>query len=421
MESALIRRRHIIYVAGHDPQGTEGYYGLFQAGCKRFRNAWPIEAQIGPLMIDSTDLAHWDIALSGPNWQVSTRYDFLRQDAAIRSIMAQPLPWLLGRALRWAADELASGTLFRIFGASVRFALVLVYFQVLTLVWIGLAGAAGWLATLAITQVFDWHLGIGLVIGIANAAAVLAGLRPLAERAFVVLVIGHWPYTRELVRGDKSPFDRPIDAGAHHLVAVTRANASDEIVVIGHSAGGMTALLMVARALELDPDLGRRGARVVLMTLGSITPAAALHPAATKLRDAVRRLAVEPFLIWVDCQSRRDILNFWDFDPIEDVGVKVGNERRNPVVWQVRFRDMVTPEFYRRLRWRFFRLHFQFIMAGDLRAPYDYFMLVGSPVPVVDWGKRSREMFDCFAPDGSYRADTTCDPPSNAARTAQAV
>src|SRR5262245_44322458 len=126
MEPALIRRRHIIYVSGHDPQGTEGYYGLFQVGCKRFRNAWPIAAQIGSLMIDSSDLPHWDIALSGSNWQVSTRYDFLRQEAAIRSIMAQPLPLLLGRALRWAADELASGTLFRTFGASVRFGLVLV-------------------------------------------------------------------------------------------------------------------------------------------------------------------------------------------------------------------------------------------------------------------------------------------------------
>ena len=48
---------------------------------------------------------------------------------------------------------------------------------------------------------------------------------------------------------------------------------------------------------------------------------------------------------------------------------------------------MLSGEFYRRIRFHFFRLHFQFIMANDQRAPYDYFMLVGGPVPVVTWAR----------------------------------
>src|SRR6266496_3888625 len=110
----MIRRRHIIFVSGHDPQGTEGYYRLVQAAARRFQTVWPITAQVGPLTIDSDDFAHWDLQLAGPNWQVATRYDFLRQDAAIREIMTQPLSRLLARALRWAADELVSGTMFRV-------------------------------------------------------------------------------------------------------------------------------------------------------------------------------------------------------------------------------------------------------------------------------------------------------------------
>ncbi len=37
---------------------------------------------------------------------------------------------------------------------------------------------------------------------------------------------------------------------------------------------------------------------------------------------------------------------------------------------------MLTDEFVNRNRLDFFRLHYQFIMANDKRAPYDYFMLV---------------------------------------------
>src|SRR5262249_18697856 len=149
-----------------------------------------------------------------------------------------------------------------------------------------------------------------------------------------------------------------------------------EIVIVGHSAGGVTSVAIAAHALALDPDLGRRGPAVVLMTVGSLMPAFAMHPAAERLRTAVRRLAVEPHLHWIDCQARKDAMNFFNFDPVAGVGVEAGPDRRNPIVWPVRMRDMIDPVFYDRLRWNFFRIHYQFIMANDRRAPYDYFMVV---------------------------------------------
>jgi hypothetical protein len=48
------------------------------------------------------------------------------------------------------------------------------------------------------------------------------------------------------------------------------------------------------------------------------------------------------------------------------------------------------------MRFNFFRLHFQFIMANDRRAPYDYFMLVGGPVPVATWAADPFGVFTAF-------------------------
>jgi hypothetical protein len=90
---------------------------------------------------------------------------------------------------------------------------------------------------------------------------------------------------------------------------------------------------------------------------------------------------------WIDVQSRKDALNFCDFDPVEGVGIRAGDERCNPLVWKVRFRDMVSPAFYKRMRRNFVRLHYQFIMANDQRAPYDYFMLVCGPLPIAAWAR----------------------------------
>ena len=187
--------------------------------------------------------------------------------------------------------------------------------------------------------------------------------------------------------------------GARRVLAVAQSNEADELAVVGHSNGGVIASAIMARALELDPDLGQRGPRLVLLTLGSLMPAVALHPAARRMRNIVRRLAIAPTLAWVDCQSRKDVMCFANFDPVEGIGVHVGAQRCNPRLWRVSFKEMISPEDYGRFRWNHFRVHFQYIMAGDRPAPYDYILLVGGPMAIAEWPKRHRELMVAFIQD----------------------
>jgi hypothetical protein len=122
------------------------------------------------------------------------------------------------------------------------------------------------------------------------------------------------------------------------------------------------------------------------------------------------RLAVEPSITWIDSQSRKDVLNFFEFDPVEGLGIHVGAKRCNPLIWRVRFRDMLSPEFYKRIRFNFFRLHYQFIMANDQRAPYDYFMLVCGPVPVATWAKDPQAALAAFDADARLAGERAATP-----------
>jgi hypothetical protein len=399
-QAALIRRRHVIYVEGYDPQGAEGYYRLFERSWRRFLLIWPLKTRLGALQIESQDFAHWEIEAAAPNWHVSIRYEFLRQEHFIRANMAEPLRRQIPRALAWAFDYLFSGALPRVLRARWEFAAVLVYFQLMLIAWIALAIGGGWLIALAAVREFGLPTLAAVVIGVLAAFAIFFALRPVADRWFIVQINNHWPYLCEFARGAASCFDAPIEAGAQRLRAAMYANAADEVVVVGHSGGGAIAPAVVTRALDLDPEIGRRGPRLVLLTLGSIAPGAALHPRAAPLRAVFARLAAEPSVTWVDAQSRKDVLNFWDFDPIAGVGIRVEGEHRNPIVWSVRYRDMLSVEFYgTRLRYNFFRRHYQLIMANDRRAPYDYFMLICGPIPVVTWAKRADPLFRTFGPD----------------------
>src|SRR5262249_17529328 len=197
-----------------------------------------------------------------------------------------------------------------------------------------------------------------------------------------------WVVLRSFGRGRTTWIDQVVDAAARRLLAIAQLHDADELVVVGHSAGAVIASAVMARALEFDPDLGRTGPRLVLLTLGSVTPAVALHPAAREMREIIRRLAVDPTIAWIDCQSRKDVMAFLNFDPVEGVGVHVGTLRCNPLTWRVRFKDMLSPEDYRRLRWKFFRVHFQYIMASDRPSSYDYILLIGGPLVIAEWAKQ---------------------------------
>ena len=299
-------------------------------------------------------------------------------------------------------DDLATGTTFRVFRTNWQFGMHHLVLQLLLLAWIAASIAAGTLAWYIARHQLGLATPIGLGISVAIAFAIFIALRPLADRWLVIRVNNHWPYLREFGRGQASCFDRPIEIGAARLRDLVNANDADEVVIIGHSGGAPLAQCMLARALELDQDLGLRGPRIVLLTIGSITPAIAFHPRALKMREIIRRLAVEPSITWIECQARKDALNFWGFDPVSGVGIQLGPERCNPLMWQLRFREMLSPEFYRKLRWKIFRLHFQYIMANHMRAPYDYFMLTGGPVSIVEWAKRPWDTVAEFSPDGKY-------------------
>jgi pimeloyl-ACP methyl ester carboxylesterase len=398
----VISRRRVVYVPGYDPQGQHGYYRLFHDQLKRACALWHTDFELGPLSFESADIASWTLATAGQNWKVLTQYDFVRIEDIVDVNIAEPIIPQIFRAIRWMLDDLVTGTTFRTFRANWQFGTHLVLIQVLLLAWIGMSLASAALAWATARQEFGLPISISLSLSVAAFVSIFVALRPLAERWLVIRINNYWPYLRKFGRGEPSCFDRTIEIGAARLKELVHANDADEVVMIGHSGGAPLVLCMVARALELDPDLGRRGPRVVALTIGSIASAVALHPRALKMRKVIRRLAIEPSIDWVDCQSRKDAMNLWGVDPVAGVGIQLGPERRNPLVWQVRFRDMLHAQFYGRLRWKFFRLHFQYIMANQMRAPYDFFMLIGSPVPITEWAKRQREIIAEFSADGKY-------------------
>jgi hypothetical protein len=380
-----VQQRHIIYVQGYDPRGLAQYYRMFRTELRKFAGLYGLNATIGSLQrTDDGEIASWNIETKAGDWQTRTHYDFLRFEDLIQRDHAAPVLRTIVHAISIYWRMVFAGTFARICKANWRFAAFIIYPHFALLLEA--------LGVLALAFAFESGLealGVPSLFAMAAAAALfLATLIPILKYldnlTYVLYLLADMVWHWEFAHGRRPAWDARIVSFAEHLVEVAKRGDTDEIVIVGHSSGSFLGTEMLAHALKLDPDLGRHGPRVVLLTVGGNFPVVGFHPVSQDFRDHLRQLAIEPSIDWVDCQSRKDIMNFYPFDPVAGHGIEVGAARRNPTIVSVRFREVIRPEHYHLFRWKFFRVHFQFVMANEVPHAFDFFMIVCGPIPLVE-------------------------------------
>jgi hypothetical protein len=380
-----VQHRHIIYVQGYDPRGLAQYYRMFRTELRKFGRLYGLTATLSrPQSSPDGETACWTIETKASDWQTRTNYDFLRFEDLIQRDLAAPI-WSTVFHAVWIYWRLVfSGTIARFWKAHWRFATFITYPHFLLLLEaLGSLGVA-----LAFAKGME-ALGIPDLFSLTAAAAVFVALLGSALKytenaTYLLYLLSDTIWTWEFSHRQRPEWDQRIDRFAQYLVKVARGSDAEEIVIVGHSSGSFLGTEILARALKLDPALGRHGPRIVLLTIGGNFPIVGFHATSQDFRDHLRLLAVEPSIDWIDCQSRKDVMNFFPFDPIAGHGIDVGAARRNPSIVPVRFRDIIRPEHYGVFRWKFFRVHFQFVMANELPHAYDFFMIVCGPVPLSE-------------------------------------
>ena len=70
-------------------------------------------------------------------------------------------------------------------------------------------------------------------------------------------------------------------------------------------------------------------------------------------------------------------------DPVAVSGVEP-KDKKWPLVFSASFTQTLSPERWKELRWKFFRLHFQYLCAFDRPKDYDYFQITAGPVSLQD-------------------------------------
>ena len=400
-----VTNRHVIYVQGYDPRGLAQYYRMFRTELRKFDALYRVSSSISrPKAVTEGEIASWSIETKAGDWQTHTTYDFLRFEDFIQRDMALPT-WRIVTTTIWIYLRLiVHGTVFRFMAANWRFLTFITYphflfwFEVACLALIASFVRKG-LNGFGVPFPFDWLLTTATFV-----VALWTLLKYTEKYTYLLYLMCDTIWTWEFSHKERPEWDARLDRFAQYLCDIAGNSAAEEIVLVGHSSGSFLGTEILARALERDPSLGRHGPRIVLLTLGGNYPIVGYHKAAQFFRDHLRLIATNPSIDWIDCQARKDVMNFFDFDPLASHGIDVGAARRNPTIVPIRFRDMILPEHYGRFRWQFFRVHFQFVMANEVPHAYEFFMIVCGPVPLKERMARPDAALRVASDDAAMRA-----------------
>jgi pimeloyl-ACP methyl ester carboxylesterase len=405
----MIRRRQVYHVAGYDPVGA-AWYRVFKRQLVIFARTWSVCSEASDPILQPEPLnVRWDITTRAPNWHVETVYEPMLWDDIVLADFAQPTTKRLVASSLAFLDIVMTGTAFRYLRASWQYTLFFLFpFFLLAAFGAAALAAAYWAAS---SFALPYSLQIASIA--ALGAAIFAGLLHwLGQRWRVQQALDDWAFSRDYLYGRRPDVEARLDRFAESLVARTHDTALDEIVVVGHSMGATLALEIVTRALALDPSFGRRGPAVCLLTVGSTIPKFTLHPAGERFRQHAEHLARESSIAWAEYHARSDPISFYKFDSVTLKPFSGDPIRGKPLLRRVRIQQMLTKRTYWRNRLRFMRMHYQFVMANELRSTYDFFMMVCGPIPFSRSVLAPRGPVELIAPDGSLICPSAAVPSS---------
>ena len=390
----LVRKRCFVQLIGYEPVSVEHQHHRFIREMTRFRKVWNVQSEASPLNLSADGaVASWTIATRGPNWHVATDYYYFRWDDFVSADMQESDWWRFPLGIAALFEFILTGTAGRYFVIAWRYGA----FFVLPLLYIlGML----WLSTAITHSIVDRSdLPYSSLWAPPLALAVFVVLRlTFGRMLYIRFALDDWYFARDFIHRVRPKIGERLERFAHELVRLARESGADEIIVDGHSLGAPLSLVVIDRALQLDPQLGDCSRLLYLVSSGSSLLKLALHPAAAWLREAVGRVAKSPAIYWADFQARADIINAYKADPVVALGIPATGK---PMVKIIDIRLMLKKATYRRLHFNFLRIHRQATMGNERRYFYDYYMLCCGPISLIERIANSDAAVAVFSADGT--------------------
>ena len=356
------RYRELYRKEGRDQAAISGYEIELKPGAAKPHYGWKVDAQIDNAQV------HADVAV-------------LVWSDIVRESMDASIPATYLQLVRTAWIYIASGALRRlmrlrkgpVIAALYPVGMLLAQLLIALLVWYalfavgqGLAGGFGGIA--------------GAGVGLVASVAILRWFKSKDGKFFAYYLMHDYAYSAASRGANPAPLEARMTL-FQSVIAEALTQDVDEVLVVGHSSGahlGVSILSDLIRAGGVPKD----GPALSFLSLGQVVPMVSFLSDAHRLRADLKFLSARDELTWVDVTAPGDGCAFALCDPVSVSGV-APEGKRWPLVFSAQFTQSLSPERWAKLRWKFFRLHFQYLCAFDRPLDYDYFQITAGPMTLA--------------------------------------
>ncbi|MDA1154407.1 MAG: hypothetical protein O2873_06600 [Proteobacteria bacterium] len=387
--------RRVFHIPGYDPIHPRRYRELYrsESAAQARISGYDITVQGG----SAGELFHWFVQARIGGQAVQARIDVLLWSDIVRASMAQSVGATYLQLVQTAWIYLGTGTLRRLMWLrkgpiiAALYPVGMLLGQLLLAVlagwWLGglvqaglnrALAAAGWGGGAVATDVI-WLVRLGVLVAVS--LFLLRWFKARDNRLFAHYLMHDYAFSAQHLGATPPALD---DRLAQFTGQIARAlqDPVDEVLVVGHSSGAHLAISVVADLIRAG-HVPAGGPRLALLTLGQVVPMVSFLPRAKQLRADLAYLATQDALTWVDVTAPGDGCCFALCDPVAVSGVTPPGKRW-PLVISASFTLSLSPARWKALRWRFFRLHFQYLCAFDRPKDYDYFQITVGPLALAD-------------------------------------
>ncbi|MDD9739119.1 MAG: hypothetical protein RID15_14875 [Marinovum algicola] len=373
-----VGKRRVFYIPGYDPIHPRRYRELYRREAARQAAISGYDIALRP-RAKSRNYG-WHVTGEFDGAVVETEVEVLVWSDIVKHSMGHGIFISYLRMIYTAIAYIGSGAFWRLARLQKGPVIAALYPVVMLLLEAALAALVVWGAVklgLLLSPWVGW-LGplVGGAAGLALAWALLEQFRRWDGKLFVYYLMHDYSYNARAFGAMPPELEARI-AEFVESIAAACDDPVDEILVIGHSSGahlGVSVLSDLIRAGHVRPD----GPALGFLSLGHVVPMVSFLPRAWRLRADLAYLSERDEIFWVDVTAPGDGCAFALCDPVAVTGV-AGPAKKWPLVFSAAFTKTLSPERWRALRWRFFRLHFQYLCAFDRPGDYDYFQITAGP------------------------------------------
>ncbi|TQR34417.1 DUF829 domain-containing protein [Campylobacter sp. MIT 99-7217] len=359
-------KRDVFYIAGYDPRGYRYYYSLFKKNIA-LQNKYHSQNYTLEKAKQAT-YPSWQI--HAPN--VTTSYTFLAWNDIVRQNWPKNIFAVLQDCFDFFRIYVITGLFFR-FARSCKAPLIAGFYPFFYVLFSYL------FVFLIIYYSFTFiavktHFIVALIISFALIFLASKLILKIGNKTAAFWLSRICAFCARWSKGNIENINTRTDEFAEFIFKKLKQNSKEEkyeLILVAHSVGTILASSVAAKLIALCKKTQCSYKALKILTLGECIPLMSFHKSSNEFIQGLKELSQEQDLIWFDFTSKIDGACFYLVDFIKDTHIQ--DSKLKLKLLSTQFHKLYTPQEYQKIRRDWYRAHFLYLCASELKGRYDFF------------------------------------------------